>query len=115
MTISHAQSMRQESSAMTEVSQAQAPRARGNTRLATALWRGPSAILIGLIKLYRLILSPWIGNQCRFHPSCSHYGEEAIRVHGAVRGSWLTLRRLSKCHPWHEGGCDPVPSHKQRS
>ncbi len=89
--------------------------ARAARRLAEFLWLLPAAALIGLIKLYRLILSPWIGNQCRFYPSCSHYGEEAIRHHGAVRGSWLTLRRLGKCHPWHEGGCDPVPPSKPHS
>ncbi len=65
--------------------------------------------MIALIKLYRLVLSPWIGNQCRFYPSCSHYAEEAIHNHGALKGGFLTLRRLGRCHPWHEGGCDPVP------
>lgn len=69
----------------------------------------PATLMILLIKVYRFFLSPWIGNQCRFHPSCSHYAEEAICRHGAVKGGILTLRRLGKCHPWHEGGCDPVP------
>lgn len=69
----------------------------------------PAVLMIYLIKAYRFILSPWIGNQCRFHPSCSCYAEEAIRSHGALMGGYLTLRRLGKCHPWHEGGCDPVP------
>ncbi|MEE4191091.1 MAG: membrane protein insertion efficiency factor YidD [Halieaceae bacterium] len=73
-------------------------------------WRDlPVLALVALIKLYRLLLSPWIGNQCRFHPSCSHYAQEAIESHGALRGAWLTLRRLGRCHPWHEGGYDPVP------
>lgn len=66
-------------------------------------------ILIALIKLYRLTLSPFIGQQCRFEPTCSHYGEQAIKIHGALRGSWLTLKRISKCGPWHKGGYDPVP------
>jgi putative membrane protein insertion efficiency factor len=66
-------------------------------------------LLLFLIRVYRLLLSPWIGNQCRFHPTCSAYAEEAIRVHGAIRGTWLAARRLGKCHPWHAGGHDPVP------
>ena len=67
------------------------------------------ALFIALIKLYRLLLSPWLGNSCRFHPSCSHYAEQAIAQHGALRGSWLGLKRLGRCHPWHPGGLDPVP------
>jgi len=66
-------------------------------------------ILILLIKGYRLILSPFVGGQCRFHPTCSHYTEEAIIRHGAIRGTWLGIRRILRCHPWHEGGIDPVP------
>ena len=67
-------------------------------------------ILQTLIRGYQLIISPWIGPRCRFYPSCSHYAHEAIAVHGAARGTWLTLRRLGRCHPWHPGGLDPVPS-----
>lgn len=66
-------------------------------------------ILILLIKGYRAILSPIMGNQCRYYPTCSCYTEEAIKRHGALRGSWLGLRRIVRCHPWHEGGIDPVP------
>lgn len=66
-------------------------------------------ILILLIKGYRAVLSPIMGNQCRFYPTCSCYTEEAIRHHGSLRGSWLGLRRIARCHPWHEGGIDPVP------
>lgn len=65
--------------------------------------------LILLIKGYRLVLSPWLGNQCRFHPTCSEYGLEALERHGALRGSWLTIRRIGRCHPFHAGGFDPVP------
>ena len=68
-----------------------------------------SKIIIQLIKAYRLILSPWLGNHCRFYPSCSAYAIEAIQQHGTVRGSWLAIKRLACCHPWHEGGVDPVP------
>jgi putative membrane protein insertion efficiency factor len=66
-------------------------------------------ILIFLISCYKAMLSPFMGNNCRFYPSCSSYAIEAIENHGAIKGSYLALRRLSKCHPWHEGGVDPVP------
>jgi hypothetical protein len=66
-------------------------------------------ILIQLIRLYRLLLSPWLGQHCRFEPSCSSYALTAIRRYGAARGSWLAVKRLSRCHPWHAGGFDPVP------
>ncbi|RMX00402.1 membrane protein insertion efficiency factor YidD [Allofranklinella schreckenbergeri] len=65
--------------------------------------------LIGLVKLYRLLLSPWLGSGCRFEPTCSLYAIDALQQHGAARGSWLTVCRLARCHPWCEGGCDPVP------
>jgi len=67
-------------------------------------------LALRLIWLYRYLLSPWVGNQCRFYPSCSHYAEEAIASRGILIGSYLTLRRLLKCHPWHPGGLDPVPN-----
>ncbi|KAF3977528.1 MAG: membrane protein insertion efficiency factor YidD [Methylococcales symbiont of Iophon sp. n. MRB-2018] len=66
-------------------------------------------LLINLVKLYKYFISPLLGNRCRFYPSCSSYGLEAIQLHGALKGSYLTLRRLLKCHPFHEGGIDPVP------
>lgn len=66
-------------------------------------------LLLALIRAYRYFLSPWLGNQCRFHPTCSAYAQEAIRRYGGVHGSWLALRRLGRCHPWHPGGADPVP------
>ena len=62
-----------------------------------------------LIRLYQWTLSPWLGGACRFYPSCSNYALEAVEIHGAVRGSWLALRRLCKCHPFHPGGFDPPP------
>lgn len=68
-----------------------------------------SKIIIFLIKGYRLILSPWIGNHCRFYPSCSAYTIEAIEIHGPYYGVWLSIKRITSCHPWHQGGCDPVP------
>lgn len=66
-------------------------------------------LLLGLIRAYRLVLSPWWGTQCRFTPTCSQYALEAIERHGALHGSWLAARRISRCHPWHAGGFDPVP------
>ena len=62
-----------------------------------------------LIRSYQLTLSPFIGNQCRFHPSCSNYALDAVETHGALRGSWLAVRRLGRCHPFNPGGFDPVP------
>ncbi len=66
-------------------------------------------ILTAVLKTYRYLVSPWLGYHCRFHPSCSEYAIQAIDRHGAVKGSYLTLRRLLRCHPFHPGGCDPVP------
>ena len=65
--------------------------------------------LLLLIIIYRYTLSPMIGNQCRYHPTCSYYAEEAIKKYGAIRGSFLAAKRILRCHPWHEGGFDPVP------
>lgn len=69
-------------------------------------------ILLLLIRGYRYLLSPWLGSQCRFHPTCSAYAEQAISTHGSVRGIWLAAARIAKCHPWHAGGLDPVPPRK---
>ncbi|KJZ18971.1 membrane protein insertion efficiency factor YidD [Loktanella sp. S4079] len=70
----------------------------------------PLAYIVSLpVRAYRLVLSPWIGNSCRFHPTCSVYSLEALEKHGAVKGSWLTIRRLLRCHPWAAGGIDNVP------
>ena len=66
-------------------------------------------LLIGLVKAYRLLLSPWLGQSCRFEPTCSVYAIAALETHGAAVGSYLTLRRLARCQPWCEGGHDPVP------
>ena len=68
-----------------------------------------NALACGLILGYRYLLSPLWPGVCRFEPTCSAYGLEAIRRHGALRGSWLTLARLARCHPWGSGGIDPVP------
>lgn len=69
-------------------------------------------ILIGFIKIYQKVISPLTPPSCRFYPTCSHYGIEAVEKHGALKGSWLAVRRISKCHPFHAGGFDPVPDNK---
>ncbi len=66
-------------------------------------------LLIRLIEIYQRAFSLLLGSNCRFYPSCSHYAKEAIEVHGSVKGSYLGMRRILRCHPWHEGGFDPVP------
>ncbi len=66
-------------------------------------------ILTFLIKAYQWLVSPILGSNCRFHPSCSQYALQALDTHGPLRGSYLALRRIGRCHPWHEGGYDPVP------
>lgn len=66
-------------------------------------------VLIALIRAYQWLLSPLLGRNCRYHPSCSHYAAEAIEAHGPLRGGVMALRRIARCHPWHEGGYDPVP------
>ncbi|MDU0353354.1 membrane protein insertion efficiency factor YidD [Paraglaciecola aquimarina] len=71
-------------------------------------------IPIGLIKFYQIFISPMLGPTCRFHPSCSYYSIEAITKHGFIKGSWLSIKRISKCHPLHSGGHDPVPEKKKR-
>lgn len=67
------------------------------------------AALMMLVRGYRLMLSPWLGPSCRFEPTCSAYALQALELHGAAAGSYLTLRRLARCQPWCEGGHDPVP------
>jgi putative membrane protein insertion efficiency factor len=66
-------------------------------------------LLLGLIRLYQLTLSPFIGRSCRFEPSCSRYTAACIELHGSARGSWLGLKRIARCHPFHPGGYDPPP------
>jgi hypothetical protein len=66
-------------------------------------------ILVWIVKAYQLVLSPFFGQQCRFYPTCSQYSVEAIQKHGALLGSYYTVRRLLRCHPWCDGGHDPIP------
>jgi len=67
------------------------------------------SLILLLLRIYKAVLSPLLGPRCRFHPSCSSYAAEAIERHGALRGGWLALRRIGRCHPLSEGGFDPVP------
>ena len=67
------------------------------------------ALLLGLIRVYQLALSPWLGTQCRYEPTCSKYAAEALERHGVTRGAWLAAKRLGRCHPWGRSGYDPVP------
>ena len=71
-------------------------------------------LLIGFLRGYRLLISPLYGQVCRYHPSCSAYALDAVREHGSVRGSWLSVRRLGRCPPWAAGGYDPVPPRPSR-
>lgn len=68
-----------------------------------------SAPLVLLVRLYQVTLSPFLGGQCRYHPTCSHYAVQALKEHGPVRGLLLALRRIARCHPFARGGYDPVP------
>jgi uncharacterized protein len=74
------------------------------------LLRLPQRLLTALIRGYRFVLSPWIGGACRYWPTCSEYALEAVETHGALRGGWLMLGRLARCHPYGAGGVDPVPA-----
>ncbi|MBD7907758.1 membrane protein insertion efficiency factor YidD [Sporosarcina gallistercoris] len=71
-------------------------------------------IVLLLIRFYQKMISPLTPPSCRFYPTCSHYGVEAVETHGVFKGLWLTIVRISKCHPFHEGGFDPVPAKKEK-
>ena len=75
----------------------------------------PRGVLVGALRGYKRFVSPLLPPACRFHPSCSVYAAEAIERHGALRGGWLAVRRVSRCHPWNEGGFDPVPEDVSRA
>ena len=72
------------------------------------------SLFVGIIKLYQILISPLLGPNCRFHPTCSHYAIEAIARHGVLKGGYLSVRRLIKCQPLHEGGFDPVPGQNDK-
>ncbi len=66
-------------------------------------------ILVLIIRFYQYFVSPWLGSRCRYYPTCSQYAIEAVTLHGPLRGLWFALKRIGRCHPWHDGGHDPVP------
>ena len=74
---------------------------------AVGLYRLPGMVLIGLVRLYQLLLSPLLGQRCRFTPTCSSYFIESVRKYGTIRGCWRGTLRICRCHPWHPGGYDP--------
>lgn len=82
--------------------------------LLSALGAPVRLLLIGLIRIYRAVLSGWLGGQCRFYPSCSHYAEEAIRTHGAMKGTLMATWRVFRCGPFTGGGVDEVPPRRLR-
>jgi putative membrane protein insertion efficiency factor len=78
-------------------------------RVTFGLARATERVMLGLIRTYQLTLSPWLGRDCRYTPTCSAYAAEAIRRFGPRRGAWLALKRVGRCHPWGGAGYDPVP------
>ncbi len=72
-------------------------------------------VVLALIKIYQKMISPFLGNHCRFHPSCSTYTIEAVERFGCLRGMWLGAKRICKCHPYHSGGIDPVPENTKQN
>ena len=77
--------------------------------MAGALSRALAWPLVQLLRLYRLLISPWLGANCRFDPSCSSYAIEALQRYGILKGGWLAVKRIARCHPWGGSGYDPVP------
>jgi len=79
--------------------------------MANAVSKALAWPLIQIVRFYRFAISPWLGGNCRFEPTCSSYAIEALRVHGLFRGTWLAVKRIGRCHPWGGEGYDPVPGH----
>ncbi len=77
--------------------------------MPNAISRALAKPLIWLVRLYRVAISPWLGLNCRYQPTCSSYAIEALQVHGVLKGSWLAAKRIGRCHPWGGSGYDPVP------
>ncbi len=77
--------------------------------MANAVSKALAWPLIQMVRLYRLAISPWLGANCRFDPTCSNYAIEALQVHGILKGTWLAVKRIGRCHPWGGSGYDPVP------
>ena len=81
--------------------------------MANAVGKALAWPLIQLVRFYRLAISPWLGGNCRFDPTCSSYAIEALQVHGIFKGTWLAARRIGRCHPWGGSGYDPVPKNQK--
>lgn len=71
-------------------------------------------LLIKLVRGYQYFLSPWVGSNCRFNPTCSNYAIQSLEQHGAIKGTWLAIKRIGRCHPWADGGNDPVPPNRNK-
>lgn len=84
--------------------------AKNSIQSPQLITRFPAILAIKFIRAYQFIASPWVGHQCRFYPSCSHYAIDAYKQRGFITGSWLSLKRVLKCNPWHPGGIDHVPT-----
>jgi hypothetical protein len=84
------------------------------SRLVRGAVRLPARLVVGVLRLWQLLVSPVYGQTCRFYPSCSAYALEAVDTHGLLRGGWLAARRLARCHPWNPGGVDLVPARGAR-
>ncbi len=87
---------------------------RVGSTLLRGLRHGSLAVLVGLVKAYRFFLTPWLGSACRFTPTCPAYALQALEQHGPAAGTYLAARRLARCHPWCDGGHDPVPAQPPR-
>lgn len=72
-------------------------------------------LFIGLVRFYQLVISPWTASSCRYHPTCSQYSLDAFQKYGTLKGIWLTVKRIIRCHPWSKGGHDPVPEPQKKS
>ncbi len=79
------------------------------TRVRREIGNGMKRVVVALVRFYQIAISPALPSSCRYLPSCSQYCIEAVELHGVVRGGWLTVRRIARCHPFHAGGYDPVP------
>lgn len=79
--------------------------------VVAAVLGAPRVAALGLVALYKVLISPLLPPACRYYPTCSDYAAGCLRHHGFIRGGWLAAKRLGRCHPWHEGGYDPVPGH----
>ena len=88
---------------------------RGATTVGRLVVRLPGLGLLGLLRVYQTVISPLTPPTCRYYPSCSQYAVIAVQRHGAIRGGWLALRRLGRCHPWTPGGVDDVPPARDRT